>query len=709
MRLKKLARSGSLVLIVLLLIECFVLLQGRPKAEPVFPVDGIITAKPSCNMRQDPSTQQAVMRELKHEVKVRVHGVVQGQLVGDNPHWYEISYNQMRGFVSTQFVRLQASVPTLNAMPLPSEADFLADLKQQGFPEDYQTKLMALHRAHPAWRFKALHTNYSFDRAVSGEFRPGVNLVPATMADAYKSRADADFNFQTNQWRAYERGWVGASVQLIAYQMDPRNFLDPIQIFQFENQQYQADLPYEHGVKAVLQDSFMKGEGPILYTDTQGQGQSIQNSYTELLIHAGEQSGVNPYHLASRILQEVGPQGSGSVSGTYQDLTGYYNFYNIGATGGSDPVYQGLLAARDGLPGYTPDKLAKMQFPWTDPWRSIAGGAIFIGEDYITVDQQTLYLQKFNIASRFHRPFEHQYMGNVLAPEYEAIDVYKAYEKVGALDDPKEFLVPVFTDMPTVTASPTEGGNPNNWLQSLRVNGSQVTNFSPERFEYYVEILSATEGLVVEAFAYHPEARVNGPGLYVLKPGINEIVIQVQAPNSGLRNYRLSVFQAGDVEKRPSGAGAKLQDGRYTLSPLGYLYGAEPGTPTAEASQLVQSFQTEAGVTASVRQADGQVVQGAVATGQRLQLHEGGVLRNSFPIVVLGDANGDGQIDISDASAIYRYLIKDKKTAGTAFTLAMDVNQDGYSDISDANLIYQHVLGVKGIAQRFQSDAAAGR
>ena len=45
-------------------------------------------------------------------------------------------------------------------------------------------------------------------------------------------------------------------------------------------------------------------------------------------------SGASPYFLASKIIQEVSRNGSGSTSGTYiakdgTNLSGYYNYYNI--------------------------------------------------------------------------------------------------------------------------------------------------------------------------------------------------------------------------------------------------------------------------------------------------------------------------------------------------------------------------------------------
>lgn len=51
---------------------------------------------------------------------------------------------------------------------------------------------------------------------------------------------------------------------------------------------------------------------------------------------------------------EVGRNGSGSVSGTVEGYEGYYNFYNIGATAGTNPVLNGLKYARYGSTGSGP-------------------------------------------------------------------------------------------------------------------------------------------------------------------------------------------------------------------------------------------------------------------------------------------------------------------------------------------------------------------
>jgi len=56
-------------------------------------------------------------------------------------------------------------------------------------------------------------------------------------------------------------------------------------------------------------------------------------TYADLLLDAAIYSGVSPYHLASRMKQELGAFTSNlSISGTVAGYEGIYNFYNIGAT-----------------------------------------------------------------------------------------------------------------------------------------------------------------------------------------------------------------------------------------------------------------------------------------------------------------------------------------------------------------------------------------
>lgn len=60
---------------------------------------------------------------------------------------------------------------------------------------------------------------------------------------------------------------------------------------------------------------------------------------------------------------------------------------------------------------------------------------------------------------------------------------------------------------------------------------------------------------------------------------------------------------------------------------------------------------------------------------------------------LLGDVNGDGSVDVSDASAIVSYTIGSAPT--TFITKAADYNHDGSIDVSDASAIVSKVIGAE--------------
>lgn len=106
---------------------------------------------------------------------------------------------------------------------------------------------------------------------------------------------------------------------------------------------------------------------------------------------AGQQSGVNPYVLAAMILQEQGKDGrGGSISGTEAGYQGYYNFFNIEAyaSGNLTAVQRGLWYA---------SQSGSYERPWNSVERSILGGAVYYGQNYVQAGQDTFYLKKFNV------------------------------------------------------------------------------------------------------------------------------------------------------------------------------------------------------------------------------------------------------------------------------------------------------------------------
>lgn len=253
-------------------------------------------------------------------------------------------------------------------------------------------------------------------------------------------------------------GWVNASKRAVEYTMDPRNFLNSVRIFQFEKLSYDPNTNSKEGVEKILYGTEFYNRSVSYRTHT-GQVINMQEKYSDLIWDSAIYSGVSPYHLASRIKQEVGPFIThNSISGTVSGFEGYYNFYNIGATSSTEPlgaIKNGLQFAKDGK-GASEEEKANLLIPWDNPQKAIKGGAVFIGSSYILVGQNNLYLQKFDVNDdRGTNLFWHQYMTNCLAPYSESSGIHKAYSSNGMLNSSIRFIIPIYENMPQyMTESP---------------------------------------------------------------------------------------------------------------------------------------------------------------------------------------------------------------------------------------------------------------
>ncbi len=235
--------------------------------------------------------------------------------------------------------------------------------------------------------------------------------------------------------------WYQAHGQVVSYYIDPRNFLTENNIFQFEELTYNSSVHKLQGVEAILKGTFMDGV-KINTTD----GRSI--TYAEAFLEAGKKYNVSPYHLASKVIQEVGRSGSKSTSGDNATYKGIYNYYNVGANTG---YLDGLKwASESGSYGR----------PWNTPYKSIIGGAEFIASGYISKGQNTIYFEKFDFIPNGGL-YNHQYAADVT---YSMVQAKKIYDSVysGILSTDFCFVIPVFRNMPqSACALPAASTNPN--------------------------------------------------------------------------------------------------------------------------------------------------------------------------------------------------------------------------------------------------------
>ena len=320
----------------------------------------------------------------------------------------------------------------------------------------YSDLIDNLLKEHPNWTFTILFTGLDWDTVIRNETTAshGRNLVQNKSGEWVCSVCGN---------KAYDNGsWRCASAATVSYYMDPRNSLYEDYIFQFENLKWVDGKYTIAGIEQIISDCDYLLTDSITYTNTSGKKATIKKSYAQVIMEAAKAAGISPYHLASRIRHEQGPgkSASATATGTYSGYTGYYNFLNVNASGnGSSTIIKNAL------------KYAKKQ-KWTDPEKSIKGGAKFLAKEYIQYGQSTLYLQKFDVDDSDDDLYWHQYQQNVSAAKTESTTIMQTYREIDSdLDMPFNFVIPVFENMPDAVC-PMPG------TQSIVTENIQVTDAS---------------------------------------------------------------------------------------------------------------------------------------------------------------------------------------------------------------------------------------
>lgn len=452
--------------------------------------------------------------------------------------WYRISCGNVTGYVSAAYVQLTSSGSQGS-----SDADFESYMTKQGFPESYKPYLRTLHEQHPKWIFTAQKLGVDWNTALKEECVVGRNLVHSSALASWKSMEKGAYDFNGGYWYGLDGSWVAASKEIIMYYMDPRNFLNDTYIFMFENQSYNSSYQTESGVKTILADTFMSGS----YTcpDTKK-----KYTYSQTFMDAAKKSGVSPYHLASRCRNEQGVNGAPQSLGTVKGYENYFNFFDIQAyaTSTMTAAEMGCKYAKTTNPTYL--------LPWTNQYKSIVGGSIFLGTGYITKGQDTLYLQKFDMVDGGNGLYYHQYMTCVFGQANEAISLKNAYSQ-DILNSAMEFKIPVYNNMPDkLCPKPTSSGDNNNYLKSLSVSGTSISpKFDKFTASYTAKVNAEVSSVTVNANPLGKSAKVSGKGKVSLKTGENTVKVTCTAASGVKRTYTIIItrkaasqtLQQGDV------------------------------------------------------------------------------------------------------------------------------------------------------------------
>ncbi len=376
-------------------------------------------------VKQQPGKSEETVATISTGQSVRITGVGEDSLYNI---WYQVSMDiggsVYNGYIERDYLAYsdeaflaweeQAISSQTYRMTSPAAAGIPADIDH--FPSSYQSGLLNLKAAHPNWIFVRMDTKLDWQTAVKEENKESRSLISSSVNSAWKTAP-------------FDKYWSYPTDGILAYYMDPRNFLTEKYIFQFEFLSYNETYHTESAVQGILNGTFMSGAIP---------GDSKGQSYAQAFCNIAKVLDVSPFHLASRVRQEQGDGKSDLISGTHPLYPGVYNYFNIGASGkGSAQVIENGLR-----------KAAEYQ--WTTRYLSLEGGSNIISKEYIRKGQNTLYLQKFNVSKTSPSGlYKHQYMQNIAAPSSEAVSVQKAYAAAGSINNPFVFRIPVYEGMPS--------------------------------------------------------------------------------------------------------------------------------------------------------------------------------------------------------------------------------------------------------------------
>lgn len=319
----------------------------------------------------------------------------------------------------------------------------------------YVELIEGLKSKYPNWQFKVLYTGLDWNQVIKNETTAshGRNLVSSSKSGAWVCGTCGDKKYDSGNWKC-------ASEVAVSYYMDPRNWLNENDIFQYEDLTYNSNAEYSvDGINKIISDVAWMNNGNVTYTNTNGTTSTINKTYAQIILEAGKESGVNPYHLAARIRQEQGTKSTASSTGkgTYSGYVGYYNYFNINASGSgaSGIIEKALTTAKNN--------------GWDNPEKSIKGGSKFLKDQYINRGQSTLYFQKFDVDNSDGSLYYHQYMQNLQASYSEAITMKRGHTNYNT---PITFIIPVYENMPSEKC--TSPDDSTIVTQNVQVNGTSV-------------------------------------------------------------------------------------------------------------------------------------------------------------------------------------------------------------------------------------------
>ena len=613
-------------------------------------------------------------------------------------------------------------ISVLAVLIMPLNASFAATKKYtqtlksgiSNFPKEYQSALNKIKDKHPNWNFEAYYTGIPWSTVLLNETSShGRNRVIKT--------ADASWRCSCGNVAS---GYACASEGIIGYHLDARNFLNEINIFQFLEISYNSKIHNLSGVKSAVKGTFL--DNTITYRKN---GKSYTKSYAEIILEAAEESNMSPYSIVTKIIQEVGTNGSASVKGTYSGYKGYYNFYNLGAYDTGNAIVNALKYAKDK--------------GWDNQYDAIIDGAKQISNSYTNAGQNTAYFYKWDVVGTkilksgssqkvsSSDMFWHQYMTNVQDPTSQSKPLYNTYARNGVLDKSLNFIIPIYEDMPSSVDMPsgfsddTEDLYYVNCTDGLRVRNKASTSgsilatlYKNTKVQMITKNYTTANGIVWDkiklsngvtgytADKYLTACKTNTDSDTVIGTAktTENLKLRKSASTSGVllttipKNTQIDILQK-DVSNSNGYNWYKVKYGSYK----GYVASQylnvnnsnnnnNNNDNKSDEIKLNDEYAKVDGSTLIVKPTStikniANSASGTLKTGEKVKVGS-----KSYTVAMLGDANGDGKVTAIDYMKIKNNIMGSSTLAKTN-KIAADVNMDERITAIDYMKIKNYIMG----------------
>jgi len=398
------------------------------------------------------------------------------------------------------------------------------------------------------------------------------------------------------------------------------------------------------------------------------------DSCINAILTAGRNHNVSPYYIVALAIQEQGASGSSTVSGTYAGHEGYYNIFNINASGnGSGTIItKALTYARNN--------------GWDTLEKSIDGGVQKISTSYIAKGQNTLYFQKFDVDNVDGNLYWHQYQQNIMAAQNEGVTIRKTFEEINSIESTYTFVIPVYENMPqTKCAKPQKNVTVDvSNAEQVRLNVNKSINL---RATPVGEVVSA---LYKDEIVYRLEkATTKQEGTYWDKVMKSNGTVGYVARETYDYEGEYKLYLIPIVTEEPETPSDETIDENTELTSASndkIKVDTVSKQITIVPETTIQEIINLVGTSISIEDKDENIL------GKTSTPGTGSKINGTYTVVMKGDINGDAQINTVDAARTLKASVGNYEFID-CYNRAADINGDGQINTIDAARLLKASVG----------------